>query len=122
MESSEPIWNHAHGSNPILVRTLNVGGQNYFCTECLRQHRSLRNAVVGYWAHPGIYPERSLRLRCAGAVCNDYGLRPVRAVERAVLNRFGEMARLKIFRRVQIGDGTRDFQDAVVGARGKTEA
>ncbi len=49
-------------------------------------------------------------------------LRPVGPVERAILDGLAEMARFKVLGSVQIGDGTRDFQDAIMSARGKAQA
>src|SRR5260370_1144119 len=50
------------------------------------------------------------------------GLCPIRAIERAVLNRFGKVACFEAGRLIEIGDGARDFQDAVVCARGEAHA
>jgi len=49
-------------------------------------------------------------------------LRPVGAVERAVLDGFAQVFGRESRGAFQIGDSARDFQDAVVGARGETEA
>src|ERR1700730_9730277 len=49
-------------------------------------------------------------------------LGPVGAVQGAVLDGFAEVAGLDIFVGVEVGDGAGDFEDAVVGAGGKTEA
>ena len=45
-------------------------------------------------------------------------LSPIRAVERAVLNRFAEMSWGDCVGGFEVGDAARDFQDAVVGAGG----
>src|SRR2546421_1566361 len=62
----------------------------------------------------------------SGAITNEKrvqeSLRPVGAIERAVLNGFAEMFGFDGIRGVEIGDGARNFQDAVVGASGKAEA
>ena len=49
-------------------------------------------------------------------------LRPVGAVERAVLDGFAEVFGRESRSAFQIGDGARSFQDAVMGARGNAEA
>ena len=43
-------------------------------------------------------------------------LNPKRAIERAVLNRFAHVLRRDVDLVVQIGNGARDFQDAIVSA------
>src|SRR5690348_362298 len=48
--------------------------------------------------------------------------RPVIAVERAVLDCFRNMHGTDGFSAVEVGDGAGDFQDAIVGARGKPQA
>src|SRR5256885_6561588 len=49
-------------------------------------------------------------------------LSPIGTIEGAVLNGFAEMFGFDGIRGVEIGDGARDFKDAVVGASGKAEA
>src|ERR1700689_854871 len=48
------------------------------------------------------------------------GLRPERPVQRSILNRLGNMLRFKLRSAIHVGDRTRDFKDAIMGAR--TEA
>src|ERR1700683_2322206 len=43
-------------------------------------------------------------------------LRPIRAIQRAILNRLGDMLGLDVRRVFDVGDSAGDFQDAVVGA------
>jgi hypothetical protein len=51
-----------------------------------------------------------------------FGLRPVTAVEGAILDGFGDVRGGNILHTVHVGDSARHFQDAVVGARGKAQA
>ena len=50
-----------------------------------------------------------------------HSLGPVGAVEGAVLDGLGDVARQDLFRVFEVGDGARDAQDAVVGAGGEAE-
>jgi len=54
--------------------------------------------------------------------CRTSPLRPIGAVQSAVLNGFAEVPRFHILRAVQIGNGASDFQDAVMRARRKAHA
>src|SRR5205823_1088456 len=49
-------------------------------------------------------------------------LRPVAAVERPVLDGFGDVRGADGLGALEVGDGTRDFQNAVVGAGAQTQA
>src|ERR1051326_1730073 len=50
------------------------------------------------------------------------GLRPVAAVQRAVLDSFGDMWRLYPLAAFQVSDGTANLQDPVMSSRAQTEA
>src|SRR5260370_39815711 len=67
-----------------------------------------------------------LRVYCVKAAARSAALQellgPVGAIEGAVLNGFAEVAGLDAFGGVEVGDGAGDFENAVVGARGKGEA
>jgi hypothetical protein len=44
-----------------------------------------------------------------------FSLRPIGAVQRAVLDGFAEVARIDVFGGIEVGDGSGYFEDAVVG-------
>ena len=60
-----------------------------------------------------------LNLAIPNELCSLGALSPIRAIQRTVLHRFGQMLGFDIGRGVEVGDGARDFEDAVVGAGGK---
>ena len=47
--------------------------------------------------------------------------RPQLAIERTILNRFGDVLARDVLRAGQIRDGARDFQDAVVSSRAQIQ-
>ena len=84
-----------------------------YCKGAARQNPSRRNF------RPAGGADRENRNPQAEACATCHGLLgPVGAVEGAILDGLAEMARLQIFRSVQVGDRARDFEDAVVGAGG----
>src|SRR5271156_5027160 len=50
------------------------------------------------------------------SVCECLALAPVTAVERAVLDRFGDVGNGQLCLAFEVGDGAGDLQDAIVGA------
>src|SRR5579859_2720026 len=48
--------------------------------------------------------------------------RPIAAVQRPVLYRFGDVSGTDVFSGVKVGDGARDFQNTVVGAGAQAQA
>lgn len=57
---------------------------------------------------------------CAAVRMESRRLRPVAAVERAVLDGLGQVRDGEMVGAFQVGDGARDFEDAVVGAGGES--
>src|SRR6266404_9643675 len=45
-------------------------------------------------------------------------LSPVSAIERAIMDRFGDVVRLDLVGIFEVGDRAADFQDPIIGARG----
>src|SRR6266404_5271823 len=48
-------------------------------------------------------------------------LSPVSAIERAIMDRFGDVVRLDLVGIFEVGDRAADFQDPIVGARGQAQ-
>lgn len=96
------LWLEAAGYNPVLAR---------------RERKASTGLNVRVRARAG--PKGPAESLPSGAGCVAAGARrsvKYRAIEAPVLDRFEQMRRFDLRGPREVGDGSRDFQDAVIGA------